>query len=272
MIYFVRSGKQQKYMSGFLFSEMVFGPVKSRRLGNSLGINLLPANRKICTFNCIYCECGWTPDENLLKQELPARAQISDALEERLIRMKLDNDIPDSITFAGNGEPTIHPEFPEIIDDTLKLRTKYFPHAEVTVLSNSSTLHKQRVFEALNRVDNNILKLDAGLEATFQKINKPASKELTLDKIVQQLRKFKQKAIIQTLFLRGVVDGEKIDNTKPAEIHAWINHIRSIRPRYVMLYPIDRATPAKGLEVVSREDLYHIADQLNEIRVKYSVY
>jgi len=259
-------------MSGFLFNDLIFGPVKSRRLGNSLGINLLPTNRKICTFDCIYCECGWTIEDDMLKTGLPSQSQVSEALEDRLVQMKLKNQIPDSITFAGNGEPTIHPEFPGIVDDTLRLRAKYFPHAEVTVLSNSSTLDKENIFKALNRVDNNILKLDAGLEATFQKINKPRSRDITLDKIVQQLQKFKQKAIIQTLFVRGEVDGEKIDNTKPAEVHAWLNHIRFIRPRYVMLYPIDRATPALGLQVVAKDELYKIADQLREIRVKYSVY
>lgn len=259
-------------MSGFLFSETIFGPVKSRRLGNSLGINLLPVSKKMCTFDCIYCECGWNKDSENRNSELPSRDQVRGELEEKLVQMKLENDFPDSITFAGNGEPTIHPEFPGIIEDTLMLRSKYFPNAEITVLSNSSTIHKPEIFEALNRVDNNILKLDAGLENTFQKINRPRSKDLTLDSIVQQIRKFRQKAVIQTLFVRGTVDGEEIDNTKPAEILAWINHIRFIRPRYVMLYPIDRATPATGLKVVPKEELYKIADRLRENRIKYSVY
>lgn len=259
-------------MSGFLFSETIFGPIKSRRLGNSLGINLLPVNKKMCTFDCIYCECGWNKDSEEAEGDLPTRGQVREALETKLVKLKLDKNIPDSITFAGNGEPTVHPEFPGIIEDTLMLRSKYFPHAEITVLSNSSTIHKPEIFDALNKIDNNILKLDAGLESTFQKINRPRSKDLTLDSIVQQLRKFRQKTIIQTLFLRGTVDGEKIDNTKPAEIMAWLNHVRYIRPRYVMLYPIDRATPAKGLEVVSKDELYKIADQLRENRIKYSVY
>lgn len=259
-------------MSGFLFNETIFGPIKSRRLGNSLGINLLPVNKKMCTFDCIYCECGWNKDSEDGAGELPTRNQVRDDLEEKLVQLKLDKNIPDSITFAGNGEPTVHPEFYGIIEDTLMLRSKYFPHAEITVLSNSSTIHKPEIFEALNRIDNNILKLDAGLEFTFQKINRPRQKDLTLDSIVQQLRKFRQKAIIQTLFVRGTVDGEIIDNTKPAEIMAWLNHLRYIRPRYVMLYPIDRATPAKNLQVVPKEELYKIADQLRDNRIKYSVY
>ncbi len=259
-------------MSGFLFSETIFGPVRSRRLGNSLGINLLPNNHKVCTFDCIYCECGWSPVEDQLKDQLPTRAQVADLLETRLIQMNAQKNIPDSITFAGNGEPTVHPEFPGIVHDTLKLRDRYFPEAEVTVLSNSSLIHKQEIFNALNRLDNNILKLDAGLEATFQLINRPRSKELTLDRIVQNLHKFGKKAIIQTLFLRGEIDGKVVDNTTTAEVHAWLNHIRYIRPRYVMLYPIDRQTPAPGLQVVSRAELMQIAEKLKEIKVKYSIY
>lgn len=258
--------------SGFLFGDMIFGPIKSRRLGNSLGINLLPTNKKICTFDCIYCECGWSPDDKGVVDQLPSRADVADALETKLIHLKSQNNIPDSITFAGNGEPTIHPEFPEIIYDTLQLRNKFFPHAEVTVLSNSSMIHRAEIFNALNKVDNNILKLDAGLEATFQLINRPRSKELTLDRIVQNLRKFGNKAIIQTLFLTGEVDGKPVDNTTTAEVHAWLGHIRFIKPRYVMLYPIDRQTPAPGLKVVPREELMKIADKLRQIRVRCSVY
>ncbi len=259
-------------MSGFLFHELIFGPVRSRRLGNSLGINLLPANRKVCTFDCIYCECGWTPDDDTLKKELPGRRQVFEALEDKLIRMQAQGDIPDSITFAGNGEPTIHPDFPGVVDDVIRLRDKYFPHAEITVLSNASTINKAKIFSALNRVDNNILKLDAGTEATFRQINRPRSGSLTLDSIVQNLRRFRQKAIIQTLFVRGEVNGETVDNTTPEEVHAWINHIRFIRPRYVMLYPIDRETAAPGLQVVPRDELYAIADQLRSNRIKYNVY
>ncbi|HZK07197.1 MAG TPA: radical SAM protein [Bacteroidales bacterium] len=259
-------------MSTFLFNKLIFGPVHSRRLGLSLGINLLPVNRKMCTFDCIYCECGFTPDEQGEPAVLPTRSEVADALEEKLIKMKAAGKTPDSITFAGNGEPTIHPAFPGILEDTLKLRSLHFPDAEVTVLSNSSTLHNPEIFIALSRVDNNILKLDAGLEATFQKISKPLSPKLTLDSIVKNLMRFRQKVIIQTLFVRGEVDGEKIDNTKPAELHAWMGHIKQIQPRYVMLYPIDRSTPTNGLEVVSKEDLYKIADMLRAMRIKYSVY
>jgi len=247
-------------MSGFLFHETVFGPVRSRRLGNSLGINLLPTNKKVCTFDCIYCECGWTPGEEDASPELPTRSEVSGALETKLISLKARNNVPDSITFAGNGEPTIHPEFHGIMEDTVALRNTFFPHAEITILSNSSTLHKTHVFNALKMADNNILKLDAGLESTFQLINRPRSSDITLYRI------------IQTLFVRGEIDGKPVDNTTTAEVHAWIGHIRTIRPRYVMLYPIDRQTPAHGLQVVPKEELLEIAEKLKQFRIKSSVY
>jgi len=259
-------------MSGFLFSEMIFGPVRSRRLGNSLGINLLPISHKNCTFNCIYCECGWTKDESGNKQSLPSRKEIAEALETKLIQLQAKANLPDSITFAGNGEPTIHPEFAGIVDDTIALRKKYFPNSEITVLSNSSMIDKRDVFNALMKVDNNILKLDAGTEETFHLINKPRSTTLTLEKIVGNLRKFKQRVIIQTLFLRGEVDGQLVDNTTEKEVTAWIGHINNIRPRYVMIYPVDRETPAPGLHVVPKEELLEIAERLKNIRVKSSVY
>lgn len=259
-------------MSGFLFNEMIFGPIRSRRLGNSLGINLLPTSRKNCTFNCIYCECGWTKDESDVQYSLPSRIEIAEALETKLIQLQAKASTPDSITFAGNGEPTIHPEFGGIVDDTIALRNKYFPNSEITVLSNSSLIDKRDVFNALMKVDNNILKLDAGTEETFQLINKPRSTSITLDKIVESLRKFRQRVIIQTLFVRGDIDGLRVDNTTDREVAAWIQHINNVRPRYVMLYPIDRETPAHGLQIVPKDELFEIAEKLKTIRVKSSVY
>jgi wyosine [tRNA(Phe)-imidazoG37] synthetase (radical SAM superfamily) len=203
---------------------------------------------------------------------LPSRAVITEALETRLIQLQAKNNVPDSITFAGNGEPTIHPDFHLIIDDTIKLRKKYFPNCEITVLSNSSMLDKKEVFDALMKVENNVLKLDAGTEETFRLINKPRSSQLTLEKIVANLQKFRQKAIIQTLFVRGEVDGVKVDNTTPDEVNLWLGHINRIKPRYVMLYPIERETPVPGLVAVPKEELQAIAEKLNQIRVKYSVY
>lgn len=190
-------------MAGFLFSETIFGPVRSRRLGNSLGINLLPNTHKICTFDCIYCECGWSPDESDYFGKLPTRNEVAEQLEVKLLNLKANKNFPDSITFAGNGEPTIHPEFSGIIHDTIKLRDKFFPEADVTVLSNSSMIHKPEIFNALNQVDNNILKLDAGFDSTFRLINRPRSKELNLDVIVSNLRKFGKKAIISNPLCAG---------------------------------------------------------------------
>lgn len=181
----------------FLFSETIFGPVRSRRLGNSLGINLLPNTHKICTFDCIYCECGWSPDESDYFGKLPTRNEVAEQLEVKLLNLKANKNFPDSITFAGNGEPTIHPEFSGIIHDTIKLRDKFFPpEADVTVLSNSSMIHKPEIFNALNQVDNNILKLDAGFDSTFRLINRPRSKELNLNVIVSNLRKFGKKKLL----------------------------------------------------------------------------
>ena len=184
-------------MAGFLFSETIFGPVRSRRLGNSLGINLLPNTHKICTFDCIYCECGWSPDERDYFGKLPTRNEVAEQLEVKLLNLKANKNFPDSITFAGNGEPTIHPEFSGIIHDTIKLRDKFFPEADVTVLSNSSMIHKPEIFNALNQVDNNILKLDAGFDSTFRLINRPRSKELNLNVIVSNLRKFGKKLLFK---------------------------------------------------------------------------
>jgi wyosine [tRNA(Phe)-imidazoG37] synthetase (radical SAM superfamily) len=259
-------------MGGFLFSEMIFGPVKSRRLGNSLGINLLPVERKSCTFDCIYCECGWTPKESNVETKLPTREELADALETKLIRLQAQKNTPDSLTFAGNGEPTVHPAFAGIIDDTIRLRNKFFPDAEITVLSNSSMLHRKDIFDALMKVDNCILKLDAGTEKTFQQINKPGSANLTLEKVVDNLKKFRQKAIIQTMFVRGELDGAVVDNTTDEEVSAWLELIGMIRPRYVMLYSLDRDTAASGLKIVPKDDLYKIAEKLQSIRVKSSVY
>lgn len=259
-------------MAGFLFSETIFGPVRSRRLGNSLGINLLPNTHKICTFDCIYCECGWSPDESDYFGKLPTRNEVAEQLEVKLLNLKANKNFPDSITFAGNGEPTIHPEFSGIIHDTIKLRDKFFPEADVTVLSNSSMIHKPEIFNALNQVDNNILKLDAGFDSTFRLINRPRSKELNLNVIVSNLRKFGKKAIIQTLFVQGEFKGCAVDNTTDAEVAEWINHIKLIKPRYVMLYPIDRQTPTLGLKVVGKDKLLAIAEKLKEIGVEYKVY
>lgn len=159
-------------MSTVIYPSPIFGPIHSRRLGISLGINLLPADGKFCTFDCIYCECGYNKDHRP-KMKLPTREEVSEALEHRLASMKAEGVAPDVLTFAGNGEPTAHPHFPEIIDDTLALRDKYFPNAKVSVLSNSTFIHKPAVFDALNKIDNNILKLDTVDIDYIRKVDRP---------------------------------------------------------------------------------------------------
>jgi wyosine [tRNA(Phe)-imidazoG37] synthetase (radical SAM superfamily) len=258
-------------MSTFLFDDIVFGPVKSRRFGVSLGINLLPLNYKYCTFNCIYCECGWTFKKNSEKINLAKREDIKKRLEEQLIKMKEEGKAPDNITFAGNGEPTVHPKFAEIIDDTIVLRNEYFPKAEITVLSNSSMLHKKQVFEALNKIDNNVLKLDSAIEETFQKINQPI-KGLTIKKIIKEIKKFEGNQLIQTLFIRGKLNNKLIDNTSVPEIEAWLNALKEIKPKSVMLYPIERDTPAEDLIKVPKEELLKIAEKVEAIGIKTQVY
>lgn len=258
-------------MSGFLFHETVFGPIMSRRLGVSLGVNLLPVDYKYCTFDCIYCECGWTYKKPEGSKGLPGRDEVKGLLEQKLKSMKTDGQAPDAITFAGNGEPTIHPEFPDIIDDTITLRNQYFPEAQITVLSNASMLHRKEVFQALLKIDNNIQKLDAGTEKLFRLINKPAGK-LTLDKIVEQLQNFKGKLIVQTLFLKGKHEGVVIDNTDAAEVKAWISLLKKINPEYVMIYPVDRATPEQDIEKLSFDDLNKIAELVNEAGIKTKVF
>jgi wyosine [tRNA(Phe)-imidazoG37] synthetase (radical SAM superfamily) len=258
-------------MGGFLFHETVFGPVMSRRLGVSLGINLLPTDYKYCTFNCIYCECGWTNKVPAGSGRLPEREEVRSLLEEKLIKLKDDGQVPDAITFAGNGEPTIHPDFPLIISDTIQLRNRYLPDARITVLSNASMLHKTEVFEALKAVDNNIQKLDAGTEETFQQINQPAGK-LSLNSVVEQLCRFEGELIVQTLFLRGVRNGVIIDNCTEKEVDAWIKLLKQIKPEYVMIYPVDRATPDENLERIPFDELSAIAQKVNENGIKTKVF
>ena len=258
-------------MSGFLFSDIVFGPVRSRRLGDSLGINLLPVARKFCSFNCIYCECGWTPDETTERKPLPKREEIAQLLEGKLLELKENNMPPDALTFAGNGEPTIHPEFDLIVKDTIALRDKYFPKAYTTVLSNSSMIHKPNIFEALKMVDKNILKLDAGSQEQMERINLPHT-SINIESLVDNLSKFNGDVIVQTLFLRGSHNDQIIDNTSEEEIQLWLSHIEKIKPKLVMIYPIDRRTPAKDLEKISKDELQEIAERVHLLGIKTEIF
>jgi wyosine [tRNA(Phe)-imidazoG37] synthetase (radical SAM superfamily) len=254
-----------------LFNDIVFGPVKSRRFGVSLGMNLLPVDFKYCTFNCVYCECGWTFQSSAQKITLPSREQVFQALERRLQEMKEKGIRPDHITFAGNGEPTVHPDFHKIIDDTIKLRDRIFPDTEITVLSNASQIHKKKVFDALNKIENNVLKLDSVFEGTFQKINQPAP-GLQLKSIIENIKKFDGNQIIQTLFIRGTFQGQTLDNTTEKEIQAWLSVLQDIGPKYVMIYPIERDTPINTLEKIPKVELEHIAQRVEKVGISIKVY
>ena len=258
-------------MAGFLFHDIIFGPVRSRRLGLSLGINLLPTHKKHCSFNCIYCECGWTPplsDDPLI---FPERKLVSQFLERSLVEMVEEDYLPDAITYAGNGEPTLHPEFAEIVDDTILLRDKYIPSAKVSVLSNASMIHDPKVFQALLKLDNNILKLDAGSERIFRLMNNPVL-PVNYYGLVEDLKKFEGKVIIQSMFLRGYFGDQPVDNTTEEEVNEWLKKIREIHPMLVMIYPIARATPVQNLEKIPIFELEEIAKKIRDAGLVVKVY
>ena len=258
-------------MATFLFDQTIFGPVRSRRLGVSLGINLLPNDTKVCSFDCIYCECGWTPHKREKKAELPSRETVARLLREKLEKMKKDGEAPDVLTFAGNGEPTLHPNFAAIIDDTIAIRNEYFPNARIAVLSNSTMLHKPNVVEALKKVEDNILKLDSGIPETIQLLDCPMGR-FHLVEVINNLKKFEGKLIIQTMFLRGEFSGHRIDNTTEAELSAWMKLLADIRPERVMIYTIARDTPSQTLTKVSTNDLDQIARRVqSELGIEVQV-
>lgn len=256
-------------MATFLFDKIIFGPVNSRRLGVSLGVNLMPTNLKVCSFDCIYCECGLTP-KNKKKGELPAREEVQQMLDKKLREMADQKHLPDVITFAGNGEPTLHAEFAGIIDDTIKLRNKWAPDARIAVLSNASMLHKKEVFEALLKVEDNIQKLDSAYSKTVKLLDCPRG-NFSLEKVVGQLKNFEGKVIIQTMFLKGSFKENQIDNTTEKEIGAWIELLKIIQPLQVMIYTIARDTPIDTLEKISIEKLNEIAGRVEKAGFKVQV-
>lgn len=259
-----RNKGEQKGMATFLFDQLVFGPVKSRRLGISLGINLLPTNQKVCSFDCIYCECGLNAKKNSGNGSMPLRSEVFQTLEAKLAEMHQRHEYPDVITFAGNGEPTLHPEFAHIVNDVLDLRQKYCPGARVAVLSNASRLHRPEVFAALLKVDDNIQKLDAGNAQTIAQIDRP-NYPFSLDEVVAQLQKFNGKVTIQTMFIQGSHLGVSVDNSTDAHLHPWLELLRQIKPRLVMIYTIERDTPIPTLQKVSKKRLDEIALQVRRV-------
>lgn len=244
-------------MSTIIYPSPIFGPVHSRRLGISLGINLMPADGKICTFDCIYCECGFNKDHRPTLPR-PTREQVAQALEAQLIRMVEQKQLPDVLTFAGNGEPTAHPAFAEIINDTIKLRDKYCPSAKVSVLSNATLIHRKQVFDALLQVDNNIQKLDTIDPDYINKVDRPVSGNYDVEEVIQYLKAFNGHVIIQTMFMKG----EGVDNTSDSYVLPWIEVVKEIRPQQVMIYTIDRETPDKHLQKASHEELDGIRDRV----------
>lgn len=248
-----------------IFPSPIFGPVHSRRLGVSLGVNLLPADGKVCSFDCIYCECGYNADHRT-KQSLPTCEEVRIALEEKLKEMQANGPAPDVFTFAGNGEPTAHPHFAEIIEDTLALRDRYFPDAKVSVLSNSTFINRPMIFEALNKVDNNILKLDTVDEEYIRLVDRPNGK-YSVASIIERLKAFKGNCIIQTMFLKGDYQGKEVDNTSDKYVLPWLEAVKEIVPRQVMIYTIDRETPDQNLKKASHEELDRIVKLIEEVGI-----
>ena len=257
-------------MATFLFDEIIFGPVKSRRLGVSLGINLLPVNVKVCSFDCIYCECGWTPKKYAEKAKLPTRSEVRERLKNKLVEMATKQELPDVITYAGNGEPTLHPEFAEIIFDTIELRNQLSPKARIAVLSNATMLDKPNVFNALLQVDDNIQKLDSAYPSTIEIMDCPRGK-FNLQKVVDQLRSFNGKVIIQTMFIQGTFKNKMVDNTTENEIEAWLELLKKIKPAQVMIYTIARDTPLETLKSISFDQLKEIASRVENIGISTQV-
>ena len=268
-----------------LRNNYIFGPITSRRLGISLGVNVLPNTIKICNFNCVYCECGWNSDyeksdnlNNKFNNKFPTKEEIKTQLEETLLQLSKECQVLDTITFSGNGEPTLNPEFSEIIDDTILLRNKYFSNVKISVLSNSTMLQSQEVVAALKKIDNPILKLDSANIETLKKINlaknnnvinnnlinndgiKNFSSKNTVEKIIDGMKRFGGDFILQIMFLRGENNGDIFDNTTDMEISNLLTVMQETQPRQVMIYPIDRETPAKNLIKLDKVEMERIAE------------
>lgn len=257
-------------MQTVIFHSTIYGPIHSRRLGMSLGINLMPNDGKICSFDCLYCEAGFNA-QGAGKDGVPSRDTVKKQLKRKFEEMKAAGQTLDVITFSGNGEPTLHPEFKKVVEDVMRLRTQYFPEAKVSVLSNSTMAGKPDVFAALQKVDNNILKLDSALPHTFRIINRPVSPNCLPEGVIADLKRFNGQCIVQTIMIRGEFDGQRFDNTTDAELDALLDAYRQIQPRELMLYSIDRKTPAENLEKVSKEELERIANRFRKEGIKVQV-
>ena len=236
-----------------IYNDNIIGPIHSRRLGISLGVNLLPKDAKICSFDCVYCECGWNKDHK--GGHFPDADAVMEELEAKLKEEVAEGRKIDVITFAGNGEPTLHPRFAEVIDRTIELRDQYVPQAKVSVLSNATRMTDPKVHAALLKVDNNILKIDGAFDRTIHLIDQPTDKNYSVRQVVGGMKSFQGQLIVQTMFVRGMHDGKVVDNTTPEEVNAWCDLMREIRPHQIMVYSLDRPTPEPNLVKVSKEEM-----------------
>ena len=250
---------------GIVYPSPIFGPIHSRRLGVSLGINLMPSDGKVCTFDCVYCECGFNKDHRPCLSR-PTREEVKTSLEKQLLKMQTEGLTPDVLTFAGNGEPTAHPDFAAIIDDTIELRNRYFPNAKVSVLSNSTMITRKEVHEALLKVDNNILKLDTIDADYINTVDRPTG-SYDVERIVEALASFGGHVIVQSMFMKGTSEGKNVDNTSDKYVQPWLQALKHIQPQQVMIYTIDRETPDPDLRKATHEELDHIANLVREIGI-----
>ena len=253
-----------------LYDSPIFGPVESRRLGTSLGINLLVKDGKCCTFDCIYCECGLNKD-NVPHSRFPSREEVTVALEAKLKEMKREKHLPDVLTFAGNGEPTLNPAFPEVVDDVIALRNKYCKRAKVSVLSNSTQIINPKVFDALMKVDNNILKLDTVNADYINLVDRPIGNFYDADILALRMKAFNGHCIIQTMFMQGEYEGKDVSNVGDEYVEPWIEKVKMIAPSEVMIYTIDRATPIETLKKATKQQLDAIAKKVKRAGLKCSV-
>lgn len=255
-------------MPTIIYSSPIYGPVQSRRLGLSLGINLMPRDGKVCTFDCLYCECGFNKD-TVAHTPRPTRRDVQRALEQKLREMHMDGHVPDVLTFAGNGEPTTHPEFLGVISDTIILRDRYCPQAKIAVLSNATLTFRPNVRTALLKVDSNILKLDTVSPEYISLVNRPVV-AYDINRVVEELKAFNGHCIVQTMFMKGTFEGHSVDNTTPEFVEPWINAVKAIKPQSVMVYTISRETPVQSLEKATPAELDHIVAMLKDSGIQAS--
>lgn len=243
-----------------IYTTHIMGPIHSRRLGVSLGVNLLPDNGKVCSFNCVYCECGWNEDHR--GGRLPHADEVLAQLEEKLKSMSAAGETLDVITFAGNGEPTLHPEFARVIEATLALRDRYYPAVKVSVLSNGTRMTVPAVKEALMCVDNNILKLDGAFDETVRLIDQPVDMHYNVHDVIEGMKGYQGNLIVQTMFVKGSHLGQSFDNTTPEEVAAWCDLMREVQPRQIMVYSLDRPTPEHNLVAISKATMEQLVAPL----------